>query len=114
MLGGVMMKDRGMVYIAGPYTYPDPVINTRSAIDAWEVLVNAGYTPVVPHLTLFAHFVYPHDPNFWYEYDLRLLDRCDVLLRLPGESWGADQEVKYANELGLPVFIGTVKEFLLA
>jgi hypothetical protein len=32
--------------------------------------------------------------------------RCDALLRLPGDSPGADEEVKMASELGLPVLTG--------
>jgi len=34
----------------------------------------------------------------------RLLDRCDAVLRLPGESNGADEDVRIAKERGLPVF----------
>ena len=34
----------------------------------------------------------------------RLLRHCDAVLRLPGESTGADQDVAIANELGLPVY----------
>ena len=34
----------------------------------------------------------------------RLLARCDGVLRLPGESVGADQDVAIARERGLPVW----------
>jgi hypothetical protein len=34
----------------------------------------------------------------------RLLEHCDAVLRLPGESTGADQDVAIARERGLPVF----------
>jgi hypothetical protein len=34
----------------------------------------------------------------------RLLQHCDAVLRLPGESTGADQDVAIAGELGLPVY----------
>jgi hypothetical protein len=34
----------------------------------------------------------------------RLLQHCDAVLRLPGESTGADQDVAIARERGLPVF----------
>jgi hypothetical protein len=33
---------------------------------------------------------------------------CDAILRLPGESAGADEEVKLAKELGKPVFYSIV------
>ena len=34
----------------------------------------------------------------------RLLQHCDAVLRLPGESRGADQDVAIAQERGLPIF----------
>jgi hypothetical protein len=34
----------------------------------------------------------------------RLLEHCDAVLRLPGESTGADQDVAIAQRRGLPVF----------
>lgn len=42
-----------------------------------------------------------------YQYPVghRLLARCDALLRIPGASRGADQDVALAHTLGLPVFL---------
>jgi hypothetical protein len=34
----------------------------------------------------------------------RLLAHCDAVLRLPGESTGADQDVAIARERGIPVY----------
>ena len=34
----------------------------------------------------------------------RLLQHCDAVLRLPGDSTGADQDVAIAVERGLPVY----------
>ncbi len=34
----------------------------------------------------------------------RLLAHCDAVLRLPGASTGADQDVAIARERGLPVY----------
>lgn len=34
----------------------------------------------------------------------RLLEHCDAVLRLPGESAGADQDVAIARQRGLPVY----------
>jgi hypothetical protein len=41
-----------------------------------------------------------------YQYPVaqRLLQRCDAVLRLPGASTGADQDVATARALGLPVY----------
>lgn len=34
----------------------------------------------------------------------RLLQLCDAILRLPGESKGADNDVRIAGERGIPVY----------
>lgn len=98
--------ERPLVYIAGPYTRPDPVSNTHRTIMAAEDLHDSGLvTCVVPHTTLLWHAIAPHDDvEHWYEYDLAVLKRCDALLRLPGDSSGADNEVAFAEEHGVPVF----------
>ena len=94
-----------LVYIAGPYTLPDPVANTRRAVHFAERLFSEGkVTPVVPHLTMLWHFILPHSLEWWYRYDIELLAHCDALLRLPGESAGADREVAFARENLIPVF----------
>jgi hypothetical protein len=93
-----------LVYVAGPYAAPDPVLNTRRAFQAGlEVYESTGFPVVVPHLTLLGHAMFPRDIDFWYEFDLVVLRRCDVLLRLPGESTGADREVAEAHARGIPV-----------
>ncbi len=93
------------VYIAGPYTRPDPVVNVRNAILAGERLYKKGLFPYVPHLSMLWHLVSPHeDIEHWYEFDLNAIDHADALLRLPGDSTGADREVAYAIKIGVPVF----------
>ena len=98
------MQDRLLVYIAGPYTHPDPVSNTHRAIKVADDLVALGYTVFVPHLALIWHMVSPQPADFWYAYDLSILRRCDILYRLHGLSQGADREVLIAEQLGIPVF----------
>jgi nucleoside 2-deoxyribosyltransferase len=93
------------VYIAGPYTKGDPVINTHNAIKAGEMLASFGFVPFIPHLTHFWHFLYPHDADYWYRYDFNWLDTCDCLLRLPGESKGADEEMRRMIDQGKPCFL---------
>jgi hypothetical protein len=92
------------IYVAGPYSNGDPVLNTRKAIEAGERLREAGYVPFIPHVTLLWHLVSPHDIIYWYEYDNEWIARCDGLLRLPGHSNGADNEVLLAISLGLSIY----------
>lgn len=95
---------RPKVYVAGPYTHGDVAANVRCAIRAGDAIADAGGVPFIPHLTHFWHLLHGHDHAFWIEQDLAWLRCCDALLRLPGLSIGADQEVLEAERLGLPVF----------
>lgn len=88
---------------AGPYTRPDPVINTRGALLIGDALREAGHVLVIPHLTHLWHLISPHDYEFWLDYDRQLLLRCDLMIRFPGKSSGADREEIDAGRARIPV-----------
>lgn len=107
-----------MILIAGPYasgTHGDPALMRRN-LDrleeaAWP-LFRAGHIPMIgewvalPVLSS-AGATGPTDPlaaDVMYPVAHRLLQHCDAVLRLPGESRGADQDVAIARERGLPVY----------
>lgn len=92
------------VFVSGPYTAPDPVLNVRAAIHAAALLLDAGLIPYVPHTTHLWHLVDPRPYEDYLTMDLAWVRKCDAVLRLPGHSPGADREVALAEELGLPVF----------
>lgn len=94
------------VYVAGPYSKGDVALNVRAAIDAANAVVELGHVPYIPHLTHFWHLVSPKPYEWWLEYDNVWLLECDVVLRIAGESTGADAEVKLAEERGIPVVYG--------
>jgi hypothetical protein len=92
-----------LIYIAGPYTEPDPVANTHEIIRIADALLAAGFTPLIPHLTLAWQLVSPKPYETWLEYDRELLARCDAVLRVPGYSVGATRETQFADRMNLPV-----------
>jgi len=96
------------VYIAGPYSRGDPVINVGKAIKAAEQLVEFGFIPFVPHLTHLWHLINPHEIEYWYKYDNEWLLKCNAVLRLPGDSRGADAECRLAEKNNIPVFLSIV------
>ena len=98
------------VYVSGPYS-KHMVDGTRNAIFAAEELRKAGYLPFVPHLSLLWDLILPSPYEEWMKYDMDWVRECDCLLRLPGESPGADREVILAHKIGIPVF-HTVKEVI--
>jgi len=99
------------VYIAAPYTKGDIAQNVRRAIEVGDFLADLGYAVFIPHLTHFWHLLFPHEWEFWLEHDNEWMQCCDCVLRLNGDSIGADIEVNKATELGIPVF-NSIEELL--
>jgi hypothetical protein len=107
-----------MILIAGPYrsgTGDDPALMERNlqALESVALpLYRAGHIPMIGEwiaLPLLREAGSKHPGDAIYEEILypiarRLLSRCDAVLRLPGASKGADDDVRLARELGLRVF----------
>ena len=91
------------VYVAGPYGSM-PESNTHRAIRMGNKLMDAGFIPFVPHVNAhYWHSLYNMKEKEWMAYDLAWLRKCDVVMRMEGESKGADEEVEEAKRLGIPV-----------
>lgn len=94
-----------LVYVAGPYSSPDPVENMNKACKlATKMREDGVVTIILPHLSGLWHLVDPAPYEEWLRFDLELMDRCDAVYRFPGASSGADAEVKVAVESNIPVF----------
>ena len=109
------------IYVAGPYSNGNIVDNVDIAIQYASELVDMGYAPFCPHLYHFVEIYNKKTWDSWMKIDLEFLSRCDVLIRIPGESIGADIEVAEAIKSGIPVlnnleeaeeFIKQAKEFV--
>jgi hypothetical protein len=98
-------------YVAGPFS-SNPALNThRAAMVAYQ-LFEEGVFAFVPHVRLLEDTIAPgRSYEDWMAFCLAWLERSDAVLRLPGESPGADREVAHAQELGIPVFF-TVADLL--
>lgn len=112
------MVGRMLILIAGPYrsgTGDDPELMARNLARleeaAWP-LFRSGHVPMIGEWVALpvlrgAGGSSPLDPiaaQIMYPTAERLLEHCDAVLRLPGESAGADQDVRIARERGLPVY----------
>lgn len=123
-----------VVYVASAISIGDLTANIRAAHTAAMALLRAGFVPWVPHGSCFfgnatvtwrdanynarAAFVPQTNPDSiphhaWLAMSLELVRRCDIVLRLPGESKGADLEVELARSLGKPVYY-SVEELVYA
>lgn len=88
------------VYIAGPYTKGDVAQNVVLAIRIGDYVADKGHIPFIPHLSHFWHMITPRPYEYWIEYDLRWLELCDIMIRIEGESAGAEKEEAWAKRLG--------------
>lgn len=115
---------RKRIYLAGPLTCGDLAVNINRATEAFNRLMELGFAPMCPHWSCFAGGVKvrelnPEGPTViaeaqvqptkatyaeWLDLDFAWVRVCHALLRLPGESTGADAEVAHARERGIPVF----------
>ncbi len=107
-----------MILIAGPYrsgTNDDPekmAANLRALESVALPLYRAGHIPLIGEwlalpLLREAGSKQPGDAVYdeiLYPIANRLIKRCDAVLRLPGASKGADEDVRLAREIGLSVF----------
>ncbi|MEV8358972.1 DUF4406 domain-containing protein [Microbacterium sp. NPDC076895] len=107
-----------LILIAGPYASgtngnPDLMAKNLARLEeaAWPIF-EAGHIPMIgewvalPVLSS-AGATGPTDPlaaEVMYPTAERLLQHCDAVLRLPGESRGADQDVEIARRRGIPVY----------
>lgn len=91
------------IYVAGPYT-SDPEKCTAEAIRVGNLVLDAGHAPFVPHLAHYWETLHgARHYEDWMRLDLAWLSAADGVLRIPGESSGADREVDLAKSLGIPV-----------
>jgi hypothetical protein len=95
------------VYVAGPIGALDDGRPARlqAAIETGLHLLAAGFAPFVPHLWA-ASCAADEAACYerWMDYDFAWIGACSAVLRIPGESPGADREVEYAVSRGIQVF----------
>ncbi|MDX6227667.1 MAG: hypothetical protein QOI76_1057 [Frankiales bacterium] len=107
-----------LILIAGPYrsgTGDDPALLARNLARleeaAWPIF-QAGHLPMIGEWVALpalrgaggTSVADPVAAGIMYPTAERLLQHCDAVLRLPGDSGGADQDVAIARERGLPVY----------
>lgn len=107
-----------LVLIAGPYrsgTNDVPALldaNLASLEQAAWPVFEAGHIPMIGEWVALpvlrgaggTGVADPIATGIMYPTAERLLAHCDAVLRLPGASAGADQDVAIARERGLPVY----------
>ena len=101
-----------MIYLASPYSHPDPAIREArylAACRATAELMRGGQAVFSPNVD--SHpvtaFGLPTNWAFWERCDRQYLQRCDELVVLTLDGWrtsvGVQAEIKLAAELAKPV-----------
>jgi hypothetical protein len=107
-----------LILIAGPYrsgTHDEPALLARNLARleaaAWPIF-RSGHVPMIGEWVALpvlrgaggGRLDEPPASKIMYPTAERLLEHCDAVLRLSGDSTGADRDVAIAEEKGLPVF----------
>ena len=107
-----------VILIAGPYrsgTNGDPlrIAQNLDRLESFALSIyRAGHIPVIgewvalPLMKQAGSLKLGDEISEQYLYPVasRLLERCDAVLRIEGESKGADEDVRIARERGLQVY----------
>jgi hypothetical protein len=92
------------IFISGPYAGKNIVENVREALFRGDKVAKLGHYPFIPQLRYFWEFLVPHAKEFWASQNIAWILKCDAVLRIPGESEVADNEVNFAIENGKKVY----------
>lgn len=100
-----------MIYLASPYTHPDPLIMKTRFLLAEQCTAHIlqrrdhVYSPIVHCHEIAAKFSLPTDFDFWQVYNRDMIRRCDefCILDIPGwkESKGVRGEFDFAKLCGM-------------
>jgi hypothetical protein len=115
---GASENRRELIYLACPYTHPDPAVRLdrfQQATKAAAVLIRQGHIVFSP-ITM----THPIDlemagventlgSDFWVTFDQTFMERCDVFALLPLAGWqdssGIERELMYFRAAGKPLKI---------
>lgn len=102
-----------MIYLASPYSHPDPLIMKTRFLLAEQCTAallqrkDWVYSPIVHCHELASKYNLPTDFVYWQEYNVAMLRRCEELfiLAIPGwrESKGVTAELTVAQMLNMPI-----------
>ena len=84
--------NRRRIYIACPITKGSHDYNFHAACAIQEQLIRSGYAPFNPALTMSHPRASVISHESWMASDLPWVAEADAILRMPGESVGADEE----------------------
>lgn len=104
---------QGLVYLATPYSHPDPEVRRRRFDVANQVaakLMGRGlhiFSPISHTHPIAEAGDLPKGWEFWERYDRMIIRCCSGMFVLMQDGWkesvGVRAEMRYASEVGIPV-----------
>lgn len=104
-----------MLYLASPYSHPDPLVMKTRFLLAEQVTAQLlqrstwVYSPIVHCHELAQKFQLPTDFEYWQRYNIDMLRRCDMMMILSIQGWreskGVTGELTIAQMLNMPIFM---------
>jgi hypothetical protein len=120
MSTGAIMTDLKplIILIAGPYrsgTNDDPTLIAKNLdrLESYALpIYKAGHIPMIGEWVALPIMKQAGSTSlgdsiaeqYLYPVASRLIDRCDAVFRIAGQSKGADEDVRLAHQRGLPVY----------
>jgi hypothetical protein len=109
-----------IILVAGPYrsgTNNDPALIAKNLEKLEECalkIYETGHIPLIGEWVALpiakqagsSHVGDAISERYLYPVAMRLIQRCDAVLRIEGQSTGADEDVRLARQRGLPVYFG--------
>lgn len=102
-----------LIYIGSPYTHEDPRImelRYQKVLKVTANLLKEGFhvvSPIVHCHPLSVQFTLPPNFDFWREYNLNLLSKCDILLVINTDGYlyskGLKGECDFAKSQGIKI-----------
>lgn len=102
-----------MIYLASPYTHPDPKVQATRAhlatifaagLTMWG---SPAFSPVAYGALLSLYYDLPGDFEYWRAFNDQMIEACDEVIVLELTGWelsrGVAHEIAVAARLGKPV-----------
>jgi hypothetical protein len=109
-----------LIYLAIPYSHPNPGIRDyrlHLVSDIAGKLMNEGkvvFSPISHGYVIAQHHNLPTDWSYWEQSCVTFLSRCDRLIVVTTDGWvnsfGVQEEIRIANEMGIPIEYYSVED----
>lgn len=117
-----MKKNKKLIYIGSPYSHQDERVRHENYLKVTKIaahIVSTGQVAISPitygHVLL-DHAKMPSDWEFWSDFCLTLLSKCDKILvcnTMAGwdKSKGLAEEIEYAKQNGIEIeYLAPIEE----